>query len=85
MGMSKWKFNWEGRHIEMKFCNRCYGNGTLEMEFCNRGYGNRKFEMEFCNRSYVNGNIKMDFCKGVAMENLKWNSVIGAIAMEILK
>ena len=41
--------------------------------------------MEFYNRGYGNGNLEIEFCNGVAMENLKWNSVIGAIAMEISK
>ena len=41
--------------------------------------------MEFCNMGYGSGNLEMEFCNGVAMENLKWNFVIGTVGMEILK
>ena len=39
--------------------------------------------MEFFKGSYGNGNLEMEFCNRVAMENLKWNSVIGTVGMEI--
>ena len=59
------------------------GNGNFEMvasmDF-QIAFG--AMAMEFCNRGYGNGNLEMEFCNGVAMENLKWNSVIGAMAME---
>ena len=62
------------------------GNGNFEMvasmDF-QIAFG--AMAMEFCNRGYGNGNLEMEFCNGVAMENLKWNFVIGTVGMEILK
>ena len=41
--------------------------------------------MDFCNRNCGNGNLEMEFFNGVAIKNLEWKILKGAMAMEIPK